>query len=92
MKARSVVAFLIICLAAVACQSLGGAVQFVHKTGSSAAQRSNVIDACQVVALREVPPAFETRTVGGFGGYGGFGPRYCAGWLVTGIEVTPRHP
>jgi hypothetical protein len=89
MNARSVVAFLIICLAAVACQSLGGAVQFVHKTGSTLAQRSNVIDACQVVALKDVPPAYETRTVGG---YGGFGPRYCAGWACYGYRGYAAPP
>ncbi|MCV0426565.1 MAG: hypothetical protein K5905_13940 [Roseibium sp.] len=64
------------------CQSLGGNADMVHKTGSTVSQRQNVIDACQVAALEDVPPAFETRTVGG---YGGFGPGYCSGWGATDI-------
>jgi hypothetical protein len=89
MKPRSVVPFLFMCVALVSCQSFGGSVQFVHKTGSTLEQRSNVIDACQVAALRDVPPAYETRTVGG---YGGFGPRYCAGWACYGYRGYAAPP
>ncbi|MBO6891063.1 MAG: hypothetical protein JJ866_03900 [Roseibium sp.] len=71
-----------LCAGLAACQSLGGAVSFLHKTGSTPQQRASAIDACQVSALRDVPPSYQTRTVGGYGGfgrYGGFGPRYCVG-------------
>ncbi|MES0879367.1 hypothetical protein [Roseibium sp. SCP14] len=73
-----------------ACQSLGGGVDVVHKTGSTFAQRQGVIDACQVAALKDVPPAYETRIVGGYGG--GFGPRYCAGWACYGYRGYAAPP
>ncbi|MTH98895.1 hypothetical protein [Roseibium sp. RKSG952] len=60
------------------CQSLGGTVNFVHKTGSTLAQRQNAMDACQVSALQQVPPAYKTRTIGGYGG------GFCNGWTCYG--------
>jgi len=59
-----------------ACQTLGGAQFVLLKTGSTVEQRRAVIDACQVRALQEVPPAYKTTSVGG----SGFGPRYCYGY------------
>ena len=53
----------------------------VHKTGSTVEQRRAVIDTCQVAALEQVPPSFQTRTVGG---YGGFGPGFCRGFSCYG--------
>ena len=66
-----------------ACQTLGGNLDMVHKTGSTVTQRQGVIDACQVASLEDVPPAYETRRVGG---YGGFGPGYCSGWGCYGYR------
>lgn len=60
-----------------ACQTLGGAQFVLLKSGSTLEQRRAVIDACQVKALQEVPPAYQTTS---FGGYGGFGPSYCYGY------------
>jgi len=60
-----------------ACQTLGGAQFVLLKSGSTQEQRRAVIDACQVHALQEVPPAYQTSS---FGGYGGFGPAYCYGY------------
>ncbi|WP_305985122.1 hypothetical protein [Roseibium sp. MMSF_3544] len=76
-------AVLVSTLALAACQTIGGTVNFVHKTGSTVEQRRSVIDSCQVAALQQVPPSFRTRTVGG---YGAFGPRYCVGFSCYGTR------
>ncbi|MEM9632514.1 MAG: hypothetical protein AAGA50_14375 [Pseudomonadota bacterium] len=65
------------------CQSLGGATNVVHKTGSTVEQRRSVIDACQVASLQDVPPAYKTRTTGGSSGFGGL---YCTGWPCYGYR------
>ncbi|MBN9669909.1 hypothetical protein [Roseibium aggregatum] len=69
--------FLTAALVLTACQTLGGSVHMVHKTGSTAEQRRNAIDACQVSALEKVPPSYKIRSFGGY--YGGFGPGFCSG-------------
>jgi hypothetical protein len=86
----SIAACLVSAFVLSACQSLGGSVEVVHKTGSTLAQRQGVIDTCQVAALKDVPPAYETRIVGGYGG--GFGPRYCAGWACYGYRGYAAPP
>lgn len=70
-------------LAVAACQTIGGTVDLVHKTGSTFEQRRSVIDSCQVAALQQVPPSYRTRTVGG---YRSFGPRYCVGFSCYGYR------
>lgn len=69
-----------------ACQTLGGAVYLVHRTGSTVAQRADVIDACQVAALKDVPPAYEIRSTGM---YGGMSPGFCTGFSCYGYGGYP---
>ncbi|TYC63425.1 hypothetical protein FMN50_03570 [Rhodobacterales bacterium] len=69
-----------------ACQTLGGSANIVHKTGSTVEQRREVIDTCQVAALREVPPAYKVRSTS-IGG--GFSPGFCTGFSCYGYGGYP---
>ncbi len=84
-------------MAAVACHTIGGTVNFVHKTGSTVQQRSAVIDACQVKALQDVPPSYRVRSTGGFYSFGspfcsrrGFYSCHAAGGNIYSYDPNDR--
>jgi len=56
----------------------------LHKTGSTVGQRRDVIDACQVAALKQVPPSYRVQSFGGY--YGGLGPGFCSGLSCYGYR------
>jgi hypothetical protein len=75
------------------CASLYGPVLIVHKTGSTASQRQQVLDDCNIESFKSIPQAFVTDVSPGMRSPGHLECRDTGGgrdcFYVDGIEFPP---